>query len=95
MKMGNQPKGKPGDLAIWWIPQVPGTPFWVKVKAVSEAAKLLRVLADYDIFQLDHHIKPDYSNAGGLSVFEDGEWVDWENDEGEGIDDLLREADDD
>jgi len=38
-------------------------------------------LARYDAFQLDENIKPDYCNAGGLSVFDDGEWVDWEDPE--------------
>ena len=85
-----KPKGKDGDLAVWWIPQVPGKPFWVKVKTVSEALLLLRTLADYDVFQFNHHIKPDYSNAGGLSVFNGTEWLDWENEAGDSIDDLLR-----
>jgi hypothetical protein len=78
-----------GALQVWWIPQVPGKPFTVPVATPAEAKKLLDVLANYDIFQFENRIKPDYCNAGGLSVFEDGEWTDWEDDEGRSIDDSL------
>ncbi len=75
-----------GDLQVWWIPQIPMTAFVVPVSSVAEGAKLLRVLADYDLFQFEHRIKPDYANAGGLQVwFDDGEgdsgWVDWDDPE--------------
>ena len=48
---------------------------------------LLDTLANYDMFQLQHRIKPDYSNAGGLQIYLpdeglDGDfWVDWEHPE--------------
>lgn len=78
---------KEGDLRVWWIPQVPMPAFNVPVATPHEAAKLLDVLAKYDLFQLEHNIKPDYSNTGGLSVFEDGEWSEWYDEEsGEDID---------
>lgn len=77
-----------GDLQVWWIPQVPGVWFKVDVESVEEAVKLLKVLADYDAFQFEHHIKPDYSNAGGLQRWCDncdGEgtpgWEDWYDEE--------------
>jgi hypothetical protein len=80
-------------LQVWWIPQVPGKPFHVSVDSVQEAAKIMRILADYDAFQFEHNIKPDYSNAGGLLQWDedsDGEgkagWVDW-YDEETGIED--------
>lgn len=75
-------------LKVWWIPQVPGKPFEVEVSSVEEAAKLLTVLADYDAFQFENNIKPDYSNAGGLNELIDGEWVSWE-DEKTGEDDPI------
>ena len=68
---------KKGDLRVWWIPQVPMHPFRVPVASPSEAAKVLDVLADYDLFQLENNVKPDYCNAGGLEVFESGEWTEW------------------
>ena len=76
---------KLGDLQVWWIPQIPGTPFEVDVESVEEAVKLLKILADYDI---EHQIKPDYSNVGGLQRWCDscdGEgtpgWEDWYDEE--------------
>ena len=78
-----QPKN--GDLKVWWIPQMPMKGFEVEVESVAQAKFLLRVLADYDLFQYKHHIKPDYSNAGGLVIYEQGEWNDWEDGEGNSI----------
>ena len=72
-----------GDLKVWWIPQVPGTPFEREVPTLAEGRRLLNTLTAYDAFQLEHHIKPDYSNAGGLMVWEDGEWCDAEEEDDE------------
>jgi hypothetical protein len=56
------------------------------------------VLADYDLFQFENRIKGDYCNAGGLVVYEedsDGEgnpgWIDWSNEEGFTIDEVMSE----
>lgn len=78
-------------LRVWWIPQVPGNPFYVEVESIVEGKLLLEALAQYDIFQLENNIKPDYSNAGGLQVLENNEdntsWIDWyEEETGESID---------
>ncbi len=72
-------------LRVWWIPQIPGKPFRVDVDSVKEGVKIMDTLASYDLFQLEHRIKPDYSNAGGLEMFDpsdtedspDGSWVSW------------------
>ena len=80
-----------GDLRVWWIPQVPMKYFEVPVKNTDEAVLILETLANYDIFQFENNIKPDYCNAGGLIVFENGEWCEWENEDGQQIDDLSRE----
>ena len=73
-------------LKVWWKPQIPCESFEVLVRSVDEAKLLITVLADYDIWQFEHHIKPDYCNAGGLVTLENGEWVDWESVDGESID---------
>jgi hypothetical protein len=60
-------------------------PFNVDVDSVAEGVKIMDVLAQYDLFQLENNIKPDYSNAGGLNMFDpddkedgpDGSWVSW------------------
>ncbi len=83
---------KLGDLKVWWIPQVPMKSFDVQVYSLTESKLVLKTLADYDLFQLENNIKPDFSNAGGLSVFEDGEWIDWYDEvTGDSIDDLTDE----
>ena len=76
-------------LRIWWIPQVPGKTFKVDVNSVEEGVKLMDTLANYDLFQLENNIKPDYCNAGGLIMFDakddtdspQGSWVDWFDEE--------------
>lgn len=68
---------------------MPGKAFLVDVASVAEGVKVMDVLAGYDLFQLENRIKPDYSNAGGLQMFDpeddtdspDGSWVDWCDDE--------------
>ena len=78
-----------GALKVWWIPQVPGKAFEVRVADLVQAELLLRSLAEYDQFQLDHNIKPDYCNMGGLVIFEDGEWLDWWSEDGEDFDEYI------
>lgn len=87
-----------GSLRVWWIPQIPGKQFHVPVKDTDEAIKIMNVLAEYDQFQYDNRIKPDYCNAGGLEVLELTEddndnlvpgWNEWyDQDTGDSIDDL-------
>lgn len=79
MKQENNATG----LKVWWIPQIPMKAFEVDVASVAEAVKVMDVLAYYDIFQFENNIKPDYSNAGGLVMWDDSdqEWVDWYDDE--------------
>lgn len=85
---------KHGDLKVWHIPQIPGKAFEMPVSSLEEAALLLESLAKYDLFQYENNIKPDYSNANGLSIFDTtdtedspvGSWVSWEDEE-TGIDD--------
>lgn len=77
---------KEGNLKVWWIPQIPMKQFEVPVKSPKEAVLILDTLARYDAFQFENNIKPDYCNAGGLLVFEDGEWTEWYSKDGEDID---------
>lgn len=79
---------KAGDMKVWWIPQVPGKGFEVEISSLEEGVKIMEVLANYDAFQFENNIKPDYCNAGGIRVWcdnSDGEgtpgWEDWYDDE--------------
>ena len=84
---------KEGDLVVWWIPQVPMKAFEVPVQTIEEAKMLMDVLAAYDFFQYKMKVKPDYTNAGGLKVFEDGEWCEWENENYENICEVCKKED--
>jgi len=77
---------KKGQLRVWHIPQVPMEAFRVYVENPKEAKKILEILADYDIFQFEHNVKPDYSNAAGLEEFDGNEWTEWADEEGDDID---------
>ncbi len=78
-----------GQLKVWWIPQVPMDPFYVDVENLKEGKKILKVLAEYDLFQYETSVKPDYCNMGGLEVVEDGEWCEWESADGDDIDSVI------
>ena len=60
--------------------------FNVDVQTPQEAHKILQVLADYDLFQYENKVKPDYASVGRLNVFEDGEWCSWYDEDGDSID---------
>lgn len=68
-------------LRVWWIPQAGATEdsFYVPVETVEEGKKVMDMLAAYDLFQMQNNIKPDYSNIGGLQMWdeEEKEWCDW------------------
>jgi hypothetical protein len=70
-------------LRVWWIPQIPMVPFYVNVATVEEGVKIMDVLADYDLFQFENNVKPDYSNVGGLEQFAEdtNEWETWYDEE--------------
>ena len=74
---------------VWWKPQIPmNESFYVEVATSQEAKKVLDILAKYDLFQLENRIKPDFSNAGGLEVFENKQWSEWYSKDGEDIDEV-------
>jgi hypothetical protein len=76
-------------LKVCHYPQVPCRPFEVEIDSLEKAKLIMDTLADYDLFQFNNHIKPDYANATVLRMWdnEDNDWTDW-NDEETGIDDL-------
>jgi hypothetical protein len=86
--MPKQPTTYAEKIRVWHVPQFPGKPFYVDVDDVNEAVKIVDVLANYDLFQLENKIKPDYSNASGIEYWDprEDEW--FEVDE---IEDLLNE----
>jgi hypothetical protein len=91
------------DLKVWHIPQIPlrdgVKPFEVPVRSVVEGKFLMDVLSQYDMYQLATNIKPDFSNACGLMIYDagEGEWNDWYDDEGNDLSqsELAEDVDDD
>ena len=80
-------------LRVWWIPQIPmETPFYVDVKDEFQANLMLNTLAEYDSYQFENKVKPDYSNVGGLEMFKDGEWCDWCNEDYDDFDEYREEV---
>lgn len=78
-----------GSLRLWWIPQIPGKPFYVEVASVVEAMLVYDTLTRYDAFQFENYIKPDYSNAGGLEVYYDHEWSEYYDEDGCDINEIM------
>lgn len=82
-------KSREDSLRLWWIPQVPGKPFYVDVTTIAEAMLVYGTLARYDAFQYENFIKPDYSNAGGLEIYLDGEWLEWYDEYGCDLSEIM------
>ena len=75
------------NLRVWHVPQVPGKPFQWLVATPQEASNVLWILEAYDAFQYRENIKPDYTSAGGLEEFDegDGNWYEWFDDDDDDI----------
>ncbi len=58
------------------IPQVPGTAYVVEASTREEAQRISDILVNYDLFQYEQRIKPDYCNASMVEVLIGGEWCD-------------------
>lgn len=76
-------------LRVSHFPQIPCKAFTVEVKNLEEAKLISDTLANYDLFQYENRIKPDYANATVVEEFdeESQEWISWCDDE-TGIDDI-------
>lgn len=74
-------------LRVWHIPQIPMKAFHVEVSSIDEAWKILNTLWNYDLFQYENNVKPDYCNMSGLEYFDDEEkeWSEWEDEDGNDI----------
>lgn len=77
-------------MRVWWNPQVGvcDEHFYIPVHSVEEAKKIMDVLAYYDCYQMNQHVKCDYVNCGGLEVWDEIEqdWCDWCYEDNEKLD---------
>ena len=76
-------------LRVCHYPQIPCDPFIVEVKSLEEAKTIKNTLANYDLFQYENKIKPDYANMSIVEQWDEDEqeWYDWEDEE-TGISDI-------
>jgi hypothetical protein len=76
------------EFRVWWVPQIPMDPFEFPVPSYAAGLMLAEALGKYDLFQLEHNVKPDYANVGGVqwrhATLTEGEW--WDLDEYEAED---------
>ena len=74
-----------GELRIWHISNLGSDQNMLhkKVGSVFAGFALLAALADYDL-DLDNLID---TNAQGMEVYDDGQWVEWEDEQGRAITD--------
>ena len=70
-----------GDLRVYWFVNPPSTPKHYPVKSPEEAKAKLDKLAQRDL--RDSSV---FDNAGGLQVYEEGEWTEWYDENGNDID---------
>lgn len=75
-----------GSLRVWWVQNPPRKGERYPVKDVEEAIAKLDELAQRDLALGDAVV----CNAGGLEVFEDGEWSEYYNESGDDIGDIRR-----
>jgi hypothetical protein len=76
---------KPGDLRVWNIVNPPRDPDYFPVKDHFHAMRLIDAMAESQLL-----IQGIDSNVFGLEVFKDGEWEEWENEDGDDIANLRR-----
>lgn len=87
--MKQEEKPKEGDLRIYHIPQVGSDGVFCKeVPDVHTAIKMLDILAYYDLRLLELKLRSDFSNCQGLEVFEENEWVEYNDSEGFDINEI-------
>lgn len=76
-----------GDLSVWWIRNPPAPAEFWSVASVEEAVRILKETATNDI-AMGVQV-----NVAGVEVFEDGEWCEWYDEDGNDIDAVMDEED--
>ena len=69
---------------VWYCANFPSTPKYYDVATPEEGADKINELAAKDLKN-----KNIFSNAFGLEIFEDGEWSEWYDENGDDIDTLA------
>ncbi|MDY0104250.1 MAG: hypothetical protein RBS07_15050 [Lentimicrobium sp.] len=74
------------ELRVWWNRN--GRQSTYAVSTVDEAKAKLKYLANEDLKN-----RSVIWNAGGLEVYEDGEWSEWYGDDGRDINEIMDDED--
>lgn len=82
--------GADGQLRIWYLHQVGSDAevYHEHVNCVTDARLKLDSICRVMLHLYKTNNIQDYSNMCGLEIREDGDWLDWENESGECIDDV-------
>jgi hypothetical protein len=72
-------------LRVWWNSNHGQPAFTKEIKNVKEAKYIINLLTQYDLYLGDKII----SNACGLEVLYMNEWIEWEDEEGRSITELM------
>ena len=76
------------QLRVYHNCQVGAVPnFYIEVSSIEEAWLIMNILWEYDEFQFNNNVKPDYCNITGLEVFneEEKDWEEWYDELGQDI----------
>ena len=77
MRKTRSQRVKPGSLRVWNIINPPNEPTYFPVRNTDHARRLIDALADSQLLQPEIE-----SNVFGLEEYRDGEWTEWNDDEG-------------
>ena len=86
-------KLKPGfetmeKLRLCYVHNVPNNPVFIDVDSVKQAIDIKEVIANVMLDLQENNQIPDFSNVFWLEVFEDDEWLEWTNEDGESFDEV-------
>lgn len=72
-----------GNLRVWWTRNQPPHQYYEVITPLAGRHLLMNLTV------LDLRDSEVYSNAGGLEVYRDGEWIEWCDNEGYNIDEAY------
>ena len=63
----------------WYVAKMPMKAFTVETTNAIDAEKILDVLEDFSLFEIQNNVKPDYAEAGGIDIWDEEyqEWTDY------------------
>jgi len=69
---------KNSKFAVVHYPQIQCRPYVIDIDNIKEAIRIKDILCNYDLFQYENKIKPDYANMSIIQCYdeEEKEWYD-------------------